>query len=103
MRPEKKIQESQPCTNAVTDAYGRLVRVYERLLHDLTDGIHSSPHLNEFADLLATVPLSTDDFGLAAKRLTNVRMYVSQGEIGPARYELSMLLRNLVKRWQMDE
>jgi hypothetical protein len=45
--------------------------------------------------MLETLPLSTDDFGLACTRLRNARHYLRYTEPGAARYELRLLATSL--------
>jgi hypothetical protein len=87
----------------VSTAFERLIHVAERLLRDITDGVSDSSHYDNVKELLATVPLSTDEHALASQRLANAWRYAVQGENGAARYELTMLVRNFAKRQQMSE
>ncbi len=45
--------------------------------------------------LLESLPLSTDEFGLACTRLDNARRYLEFTEPGAARYELRLLASSL--------
>ena len=42
--------------------------------------------------MLESIPLSHGEFKLATRRVTNACRFVHSGEIGPAKYELQMLL-----------
>ncbi len=48
--------------------------------------------LTLIAQMLSSLPLATDVYGLAENRLANARRYLDSGEFGAARYELRLLL-----------
>jgi hypothetical protein len=50
---------------------------------------------NALEALLESLPLPTAQFGLAMKRLNNVKDYVAAGEFGAARFELKIMLGGL--------
>jgi hypothetical protein len=91
-----------PNANLISKAYDRLTQVTEWLLRDVTNGVKDSPHYDTVRELLKTVPLSTDEYGLATQRLKNAWQYAIQGERGAARYELALLVRNLAQRRQNE-
>lgn len=47
--------------------------------------------LAELSGLFEALPLASDEFALACRRLENARRYLSAGERGAARYELQLL------------
>ncbi len=51
--------------------------------------------LNEIQDMLNSLPLDSEDFGVAINRLRNCYRYLCSNEIGAARYELKLLLGNV--------
>ena len=68
-------------------------------LRSLLDGsLADSEWADGFLDalaMLATLPLSTQEFGLATNRLHNARRYATAQERGAARFELQLLLGSL--------
>jgi hypothetical protein len=49
-------------------------------------------------DLLAALPLPSDEYAVAINRLANAERYLSSSERGAANYELQLLLGSLRKR-----
>jgi hypothetical protein len=45
--------------------------------------------------ILAALPLTTAEYATAANRLTSAELYVAQGELGAAKFELTQLARKL--------
>jgi len=90
-------------TSLVAAAFERLTHMAERLLRDVTNGEGGSPHFENVRELLASVPLNTEEHAIASQRLANAWRYAGEGEHGAARYELAMLVRNFAKRRQLYE
>jgi hypothetical protein len=90
-------------TNLISAAFERLINVVERLLRDVANGVTDSPQYDNVKELLATVPLSTDEYAIASQRLSNACRYAAEGESGAARYELTLLMRNFINRRQLSE
>ena len=51
--------------------------------------------VDHLQSLLETLPLSSDDFGIACNRLGNARRYLESNERGAARWELNALASQL--------
>jgi len=51
--------------------------------------------LNDIRDILNSLPLDSEDFGVAVNRLRNCYRYLCSNESGAARYELKLLLGNV--------
>jgi hypothetical protein len=45
--------------------------------------------------ILAALPLATAEYATAANRLSSAEVYVAQGELGAAKFELTQLTRKL--------
>jgi len=73
---------------SVQQTLGRLMQ--SRNLDDRTAGTFQAAR-----GLLESLPLSTDQFGLACRRLDNARRYLEFTEPGAARYELRLLASSL--------
>jgi hypothetical protein len=71
----------------------------EANLHRLLELVSRKPDFSaSFAQaraLLETLPLSTEDFGVACNRLANAQRYLESGERGAACFELRLLLKHL--------
>jgi hypothetical protein len=65
------------------------------LLALVTHGHEASFAFEEFFAMLAALPLSSSEFGLAGNRLNNARRYLHSAEWGAAIYELRLLERTL--------
>ena len=60
-----------------------------------------NPHedLIDIESFLQSLPLATDEYGLARNRIRNARRYVQAREVGAARYELRLLMCSLHRRF----
>jgi hypothetical protein len=65
------------------------------LLALVAHGHEASFAFEEFFAMLAALPLSSSEFGIAGNRLNNARRYIYSAERGAARYELRLLERTL--------
>jgi hypothetical protein len=64
------------------------------------NGVHDPlENLAEVAALLETLPLATEESGLAHNRLRNARRYYQAREAGAARFELRLLASSLRHRF----
>lgn len=72
-----------------------------RLLGHITGRKHPADakgDLEKLQHFLETLPLSTEDFGLACARLKNAQRYLVARELGAARWELQTLRQQLLYR-----
>lgn len=58
-------------------------------------GLEIAPDIREASLLLESLPLTSDEFGLAANRLRNAHRYFTSGEFGAAAWELRTLRSTL--------
>ena len=83
----------------VGDILGQATRSVDSLLAKLDRSTGpNDDNVVETAELqriIESLPLSTDEFGLAMNRLRNASRYLRSHERGAARYELKMLARSL--------
>ena len=73
-----------------------------RRLEDLLSGKSGdSPYedLIRIESFLDSLPLATDEYGLAQNRIRNARRYFQSREVGAARYELRLLMCSLRHRF----
>ena len=73
-----------------------------RRLEDLLNGKGGdNPHedLIRIESFLDSLPLATDEYGLAQNRIRNARRYFQAHEVGAARYELRLLMCSLRHRF----
>ncbi len=79
---------TEQIAQAVTQCLGRLQQKRQ-----LDDAAHDD--LATVRSMLEAMPLSTDQFGLACRRLQNAQHYLRYTEPGAARYELQLLASSL--------
>ena len=60
-------------------------------------GSSGNAEMDELRGLLETLPLTTEEFGLATNRLANAHRYVKAREAGAARWELNTLRQQLAE------
>ena len=66
---------------------------------DLLDDTYTDwNQFGQIKEMLAALPLTTGEYGLAKRRLANGLAYAKVGENGAARYELEQLSRDLKPR-----
>ncbi|NLS92120.1 MAG: hypothetical protein GXX96_08060 [Planctomycetaceae bacterium] len=85
-----------------SDAVGPLQEVFRpvltalgRVVNQVSLNRTDDGELYELQVLLETLPLSTDQFGLACVRLQNAQRYLASQEQGAARWELNTLRQQL--------
>ena len=61
-------------------------------------GSTSSHTADELNAMLETLPISTDDFGIASNRIRNAQRYLASKEVGAARWELNAMRQQLHSR-----
>jgi hypothetical protein len=66
-----------------------------RLVQQLRRGHSTNGELENLQALLESLPLSTQDFGLACNRLQNAQRYLHARERGAAKWELHALQQHL--------
>jgi hypothetical protein len=99
----QKPASSQLDIHLAKGAFEHLLRAARRLLWDLTSEAYTSRHISVVKELLASVPLTTEEYVVAHRRLQNAMEYVTRGEIGAARYEVSVIVRRLSARLRAIE
>ena len=95
MITQTKTQRQKPgqCGNVFDEISIHLKRLNDCLIADLTD--RSSRQLEKVSSLLDSLPLNTDDYHLARRRLSSCLRYIRVNEIGAAKYELGLFQRQL--------
>lgn len=66
-------------------------------LHRLDGNTQSLDHIDDLRAHLETVPMASDEFGVASNRLRNARRYLESSETGAARWELGILKQQLLR------
>lgn len=69
-----------------------------RLAQRLRNGQDANGEVEDQRDLLETLPLSTEEFGLAVSRLANAYRFLEANEAGAARWELNAVTASLRTR-----
>ena len=88
-----------------TALHTNILETYHSVSRHLADLLSSNtvdkPHeiLIRIESILHSLPLATDEYGLAQNRLRNARRYFQACEIGAARYELRLLMCSLRHRY----
>jgi hypothetical protein len=72
----------------------RFQEAIDSLLRQVTRDADRSAALAQARAVLETLPLTTEEFGLAVNRLANAQRYFQSGERGAAWYELRLLRRS---------
>lgn len=104
MHSSRKNQSAETNLNSVSAAFEHLIWAAKQSLLDVAVGMTDSLHFDEVKELLAALPLTTDEHSKSLLRLRNGITYAAQNETGAARYELALLLHNLSKmRRMLDE
>lgn len=80
--------------STLPDTYHTVSRRLEDLLNGTARG-NSQEDLSLIESVLHSLPLATDEFGLAQNRIRNARRYYQAREVGAARYELRLLMCSL--------
>jgi hypothetical protein len=80
------------------DGYKPTLTFLARFLLRLHDGQRTNGEVDDLRILLETLPLSTDEFGLACNRVTNAKGYLQSNELGAAMWELRALRQQLQNR-----
>jgi hypothetical protein len=82
----------------VPDAYHTVSQRLEDLVGTKAG---DDPHENliDIASFLDSLPLATDEYGLAQNRIRNARRYYQAREVSAARYELRLLMCSLRRRF----
>ena len=91
-------QDSAHQTQTVNDICDRLLRKLGDLSSQVSHGSRSQDAADEFTEvhsLIAALPLTTEEFGVALNRLKNAVAYWRSGEFGAVRYELQLLTTSM--------
>ena len=80
------------------DMLQRILSTLALLHKKVSQGRHTDGELEAIEGLLETIPLSSEEFGVACNRLRNARRYLAASERGAARWELKMM-RQQLKRY----
>jgi hypothetical protein len=86
---------SKSSSITVLERYARAARAVATVLMRVCQGSCPEPLLGVVRGRLEALPLPTEAFALAVRRLDNARTYLRAGETGAATYELRLLLASL--------
>lgn len=82
-------------TASPQDLLQRILAALMLLHKKVTDGRRTDGELDAIEGMLETIPLTSEEFGLALNRLRNARRYLASAERGAARWELKMMRKQL--------
>lgn len=80
------------------DTYDTVARRLEAMVNGKS-GDNPHEYLIRIESFLDSLPLATDEYGLAQNRIRNARRYYQAHEVGAARYELRLLMCSLRHRF----
>ncbi len=61
-----------------------ILNALSAITHQLGRGAVASDHADDLHAMLETLPISTDDFGIASNRIRNAQRYLASKEVGAA-------------------
>jgi hypothetical protein len=93
-RARSTFPQVQPPSATVKELVNALFRAIEKAKR----GLGFAQEMDEAGLLLASLPLTTEEFGLASNRLRNANRYVMSGEFGAATWELGTLRKVLSRQ-----
>lgn len=79
----------------IDSVYKPVLATLSRLVRKLTNEDAASAEVGQLQTLLETLPLSSDEFGIACNRLSNAQRYLQSNEAGAAHWELNALANQL--------
>ena len=81
--------------NSIEQSRNQLMKHLRNLLDGSLSNSTWADGLIDTLAMLATLPLSTDEYGLATRRVHNARRYLTANERGAACFELQLLLGSI--------
>ena len=94
-RTEAAIAQNVTIDDICRQAVDRIKALRTLLTQDTDSKDTFADVFSELRLILESLPLNTDEFGVAGNRLRNAARYLKSGERGAACYELNLLSRNL--------
>ena len=82
----------------IDSVFQPVLSTLSRLVRRVTGEGGASAEVNQLQTLLETLPLGSDEFGIACNRLRNAQRYLQSNEAGAARWELNALASQLRSR-----
>ena len=82
---------TQKKTNSALGLFPSVLSSLGRLAQKIQQAQPCERELDELQMLLETLPLTSDEFGVACDRLRNAQRFLQKGEGGAARWELNAL------------
>ena len=77
----------------IEQVYHDFVSCVNGLVRHASEGVLDDDGFEQAFKLVASLPLSTEEFAVAVNRLKNARQYVDDAEFGAALFELRLLHR----------
>jgi hypothetical protein len=90
------LQESGPVK--VDELFLHAAQAAQRLKTAITDGHVKDFHFDLALSALETLPLATNEFGVAQARVHNAMKMIARNEFGAAAYEVMLLANGLTRR-----
>lgn len=86
---------TNPPSVAFESVFAPVLKQAEVLLRTLETRRAVQTEMEDLAGLLETLPLASNEFGLACTRVSNAQRYLDSAERGAARWELDAMVRQL--------
>ena len=84
----------QPAATPIKELINAIVRAIDKAKR----GLGFAQEIDEAGLIWESLPLTTEEFGLASNRLRNANRYVMSGELGAASWELGTLRKFLSRQ-----
>lgn len=80
---------------AIADVFNPVLSALMRLVQKARQGVVSLGEVDQLEGLLQSLPLASNDYGIAINRLSNARRYLQSTETGAACWELNILANQI--------
>lgn len=88
-----QIKTNSPGTFEAT--FQPILNALSAIMQQLGRGAFANNSTDDLQDMLESLPISTDVFGIASNRIRNARRYLASNEFGAARWELNAMRQQL--------
>jgi len=96
------ITEQKQHATSLQDMFAPMLKLLTKLTQQLREGLSGNTELEDMRFLLETLPLTTEQFGLATNRIQNAYRYFKASERGAARWELDALRQQLKNQFDLQ-
>jgi len=97
------ITEQKQHAPSLQEMFAPMLKLLGRLTQQLREGLSGDTELEDMRFLLETLPLTTEQFGLATNRIQNAYRYFKASERGAAKWELNALREQLRHQLELQD